>query len=207
MNTHTITTLAELRELIHAPSPTALALRCVLPTLDQHQRAFIAASPFLVISSACAQGLADVSPRGDRPGFVAVCDDRTLLIPDRPGNRKIETLSNIIENPQVALVFLVPGRVETLRITGKAVITTDPALLTPLSVAGKAPQCGILVTLDQAYFHCGKALVRSHLWDPQAQALAATLPSFGCMMADQIGGIDAAEIDEGIAEYYQTTLW
>ena len=207
MTAHTITTLAELRELIHEPAPMALAMRCVLPTLDQHHRAFIAACPFLVISSANAQGLADVSPRGDRPGFVAVCDERTLLIPDRPGNRKIETLCNIIENPQVAVVFLVPGRVETLRVTGKAVITTDPALLTPLTVEGKAPPCGILVTLDQAYFHCGKALVRSRLWDPTAQALAATLPSFGCMMADQLGGLDAAEIDEGIAEYYQTTLW
>ena len=161
----------------------------------------------MVISSASADGLADVSPRGDQPGFVAVCNERTLLIPDRPGNRKIETLRNVIENPNVALVFFVPGRVETLRVTGKAVITTDPALLTPLSVEGKAPQCGILVTLDQVYFHCGKALVRSRLWNPTSQEAAATLPSFGCMMADQIGGIAAAEVDEGIAEYYQTTLW
>lgn len=207
MSTHTITTLAELRALINAPSPTALAMRCILPALDPHQRAFIAASPFLVISSASAQGLADVSPRGDRPGFVTVCDERTLLIPDRPGNRKIETLCNIVENPNVALVFLVPGRVETLRVTGKAVITTDPALLIPLAVDDKTPPCGILVTLDQAYFHCGKALVRAHLWEPKAQTAAAALPSFGCMMADQIGGLAAAEVDEGIAEYYEKTLW
>jgi len=207
MISHTITTLAQLRELYSAPSPTALANRCVLPTLDRHHRAFIALSPFLVISSANAEGLADVSPRGDRPGFVTVCDERTLLIPDRPGNRKIETLRNVIENPNVALVFFVPGRVETLRMTGKAVITTDRALLAPLSVEDKAPKCGILVTLDQAYFHCGKALVRSRLWDPTMQAAAATLPSFGCMMADQIAGIEAADVDEGIAEYYQTTLW
>lgn len=207
MSTHTITTLAELRSLINVPSPTALAMRSVLPALDPHHRAFIAASPFLVISSASAQGLADVSPRGDRPGFVTVCDERTLLIPDRPGNRKIETLCNIVENPNVALVFLVPGRVETLRVTGKAVITTDPALLIPLAVDDKTPQCGVLVTLDQVYFHCGKALVRAHLWDPTAQIAAAALPSFGCMMADQIGGLAAAEVDEGIAEYYEKTLW
>ena len=207
MNSYTITTLAELRELYSAPSPTALATRCIFPTLDSHHRAFLALSPFVVISSASADGLADVSPRGDQPGFVAVCNERTLLIPDRPGNRKIETLRNVIENPNVALVFFVPGRVETLRVTGKAVITTDPALLTPLSVEGKAPQCGILVTLDQVYFHCGKALVRSRLWNPTSQEAAATLPSLGCMMADQIGGIAAAEVDEGIAEYYQTTLW
>jgi uncharacterized protein len=207
MSSYTITTLAELRDLYSAPSPTALANRCIFPTLDSHHRAFIALSSFLVISSASAAGLADVSPRGDQPGFVAVCDDRTLLIPDRPGNRKIETLRNVVENPNVALVFLVPGRVETLRITGKAVITTDPALLMPLSVEGKPPKCGILVTVEQAYFHCGKALVRSRIWDPTMQAVAATLPSFGCMMADQIGGIEAADVDEGIAEYYQTTLW
>jgi uncharacterized protein len=207
MTSHTITTLAELRNLYSAPSPTALANCCVLSTLDSHHRAFIALSPFLVISSASAVGLADVSPRGDQPGFVTICDERTLLIPDRPGNRKIETLRNVIENPNVALVFLVPGRVETLRITGKAVITTDPALLTPLSVEAKAPKCGILVTVEQAYFHCGKALVRSRIWDSTSQTAAATLPSFGCMMADQIGGIDAGEVDAGIAEYYQITLW
>jgi PPOX class probable FMN-dependent enzyme len=207
MNAYTITTLAELRTLYSEPSPAALANRCIFPALDSHHRAFIALSPFLVISSASAEGLADVSPRGDQPGFVAVCDERTLLIPDRPGNRKIETLRNVIENPNVAMVFLVPGRVETLRITGKAVITTDPALLAPLSVEGKAPKCAILVTVEQAYFHCGKALVRSRIWDPTAQAAAASLPSFGCMMADQIEGIGAAEVDEGIAEYYQTTLW
>lgn len=207
MSAYTITTLAELRELYSAPSPAALATRCIFPTLDSHHRAFIALSPFLVISSASTEGLADVSPRGDQPGFVAVCDERTLLIPDRPGNRKIETLRNVIENPNVALVFFVPGRVETLRVTGKAVITTDPALLAPLSVEGKAPKCGILVTLDQVYFHCGKALVRSRIWDVTSQDAAATLPSFGCMMADQIGGFAAAEVDAGIAEYYQTTLW
>jgi len=207
MSAYTITTLAELRELYSAPSPAALATRCIFPTLDSHHRAFIALSPFLVISSASTEGLADVSPRGDQPGFVAVCDERTLLIPDRPGNRKIETLRNVIENPNVALVFFVPGRVETLRVTGKAVITTDPALLAPLSVEGKAPKCGILVTLDQVYFHCGKALVRSRIWDVTSQDAAATLPSFGCMMADQIGGFAASEVDAGIAEYYQTTLW
>lgn len=207
MNSYTITTLAELRELYSAPSPTALATRCIFSTLDSHHRAFIALSPFVVISSASADGLADVSPRGDQPGFVAVCDEHTLLIPDRPGNRKIETLRNVIKNPNVALVFFVPGRVETLRVTGKAVITADPALLTPLSVEGKAPKCGILVTLDQVYFHCGKALVRSRLWDVTSQEAATTLPSFGCMMADQIGGMAAADVDEGITEYYQTTLW
>ncbi len=207
MSAYTITTLAELRELYSAPSPTALANRCIFPTLDSHHRAFIALSPFVVISSASGAGLADVSPRGDQPGFVAVCDERTLLIPDRPGNRKIETLRNVIENPQVALVFLVPGRVETLRVTGQAVITTDPALLAPTSVEGKAPKCGILVTVEQAYFHCGKALVRSRIWEPASQTAAATLPSFGCMMADQIAGIDAGDVDTGIAEYYQTTLW
>jgi PPOX class probable FMN-dependent enzyme len=191
MSAYTITTLAELRELYSAPSPTALANRCIFPTLDSHHRAFIALSPFVVISSASGAGLADVSPRGDQPGFVAVCDERTLLIPDR----------------NVALVFLVPGRVETLRVTGQAVITTDPALLAPTSVEGKAPKCGILVTVAQAYFHCGKALVRSRIWEPASQTAAATLPSFGCMMADQIAGIDAGDVDTGIAEYYQTTLW
>jgi hypothetical protein len=117
-----------------SPAADSLAVRCVLPGLDQHHRAFIALSPFLVIASADAQGMTDVSPRGDLPGFVAVLDEHTLLIPDRPGNKKLVTLSNIVENANIALIFFVPGRVDSLRVNGQAQITTDPMLLAPLAV-------------------------------------------------------------------------
>jgi predicted pyridoxine 5'-phosphate oxidase superfamily flavin-nucleotide-binding protein len=120
MSAHAISSIETLREVYGSPPPDSLAVRCVLPGLDTHHRAFIALSPFLVMASADAQGMTDVSPRGDLPGFVAVLDEHTLLIPDRPGNKKLVTLSNIVENPHVALIFFVPGRVDSLRVTGQA---------------------------------------------------------------------------------------
>jgi len=202
-----ISTITALREIYDTPAPDALAVRCVLPHLDRHHRAFIALSPFLIIASANAHGMPEVSPRGDLPGFVAVLDEHTLVIPDRPGNKKIVTLSNIVETPYVALIFFVPGREEALRINGTAQITTDPALLTPLAVQGKEPKSALLVTVAYASLHCGKALTRSRLWESDAQVAPDALPTFGQMLADEIAGVDAATTDARLGNVYKHGLW
>jgi PPOX class probable FMN-dependent enzyme len=207
MSAHTISSIETLREIYGSPPPDSLAVRCVLPGLDTHHRAFIALSPFLVMASADAQGMTDVSPRGDLPGFVAVLDEHTLLIPDRPGNKKLVTLSNIVENPHVALIFFVPGRVDSLRVNGQAQITTDPTLLAPLAVQGKPPKSGLVVTVENAWLHCGKALIRSRLWEPEAQVAPDALPTLGQMIADQIVGVDATTADARLENAYKTRLW
>lgn len=207
MSAHAISSIETLREIYGSPPPDSLAARCVLPGLDTHHRAFIALSPFLVMASADAQGMPDVSPRGDLPGFVAVLDEHTLLIPDRPGNKKLVTLSNIVENSHVALIFFVPGRVDSLRVTGQAQITTDPTLLAPLAVQGKPPKSGLVVTVVHAWLHCGKALIRSRLWEPEAQVAPDALPTLGQMVADQIVGVDAATADAQLENAIKTRLW
>ncbi len=187
--------------------PSDLVKKKGLAKLDRHCRNFIAASPFLVIGTANASGAGDVSPRGDPPGFVTVLDDHSLLIPDRPGNRRLDSLSNILENPNVALIFFVPGMNETLRVNGRARLTDDAALLAPLSVNGKAPLSGILVAVEEAFLHCAKALVRSQLWDPAQQIDRKSFPSLGRMIADQVEGVDAAEADARVAESLQKRLY
>jgi uncharacterized protein len=207
MSIHTVSTVTELRTVYGTPPPNSLAVRCVLPRLDEHHRAFIALSPFVVIASADAQGFPDVSPRGDLPGFVAVPDDHTLLLPDRPGNKKLLTLSNVLENPNVALIFLVPGREDSLRVNGRAQITTDPTLLAPLAVQGKDPRSGLIVTVEQAWLHCGKALIRSRLWEAEAHVAPDALPTLGKMLADQIAGVDAADADARLENANKNKLW
>jgi PPOX class probable FMN-dependent enzyme len=153
MDTHGIDTLAGLRD-IYGPLPAnSLATRIVFPQLHRHHRAFIALSPFLVIASADRRGVPDVSPRGDLPGFVAVLDDRTLVIPDRPGNKKLLTMTNVLENPAISLIFFVPGRTESLRVNGRAQITTDPEPLGSLAAYGKPPQSGLVVAVEFAWLH------------------------------------------------------
>jgi uncharacterized protein len=198
-----ITTIEALRALFDAPSP--MVQRKVMPRLDQHCRAIIAASPFVCISSSNAAGRADVSPRGDKPGFVQVLDDATLFIPDRPGNNRIDTMSNILEHPQIGLLFIVPGMDETLRIYGTADLTRDPALLTRAQVNGKTPALGIRVAVAGAHLHCGKAFKRSRLWDPAAQIDRKSLPSLGRMVLDQIGvkDIPVEVAEKRIEESYQ----
>ena len=206
MNAHSISTIEGLRGIYSSPSPKSLAVRCVLPSLDKHHQAFIALSPFIVIASTDSQGMPDVSPRGDLPGFVTVLDEHTLLIPDRPGNKKLLTLSNIMENPNIALLFFVPGRVDTLRLTGEARVTKDPTVLAPLAVQGKTPKTGLVVTVEQAWLHCGKALIRSRLWEQEAQVAPDALPTLGQMCADQIAGLDATEAD-ALIESSNHRLW
>jgi PPOX class probable FMN-dependent enzyme len=207
VSTQTISTLAELRTIYGTAHADSLAVRCVLPHLDKHHRAFIALSPFVVIASTDARGLSDVSPRGDLAGFVAAPDEHTLLLPDRPGNKKLETLSNILENPNVALIFFVPGRNDSLRVNGRAQITTDPALLGPLAAQGKIPRSALIVTVEQAWLHCGKALIRSRLWDTEARAAPDALPTLGKMLADQVTGVDAAQADARLENANKNKLW
>lgn len=191
----------------HYGSILPLAEEKVLPRLDPHCRAFIAISPFLVLATGDADGNLDASPRGDAPGFVAILDDATLLLPDRPGNRRVDSFGNIIANPGVGLLFFVPGLPETLRVNGTGRVITDAALLAPLAVQGKAPVAGLLITVREAFFHCGKALIRSKLWDPAGQIERSAFPSLGRIIADQTRAVEAAQADTYVEQAYKTTLY
>ena len=198
--------IAEIRELYGEPMERAVKKQ--LPRLEKHSRAFIALSPFLVIASADPRGRVDASPKGDAPGFVQVIDDATLLIPDRLGNNRVDTISNLLAAPGVGLIFFVPGLRETLRVNGKARITTDRALLEACAVNGKPPRSGILVTAEEVYFHCGKALIRSDLWNPAKMLKHADFPPLGQIIAEQIG--DGRPVEESVRyteESYRTRLY
>jgi uncharacterized protein len=195
----------QLREIYGAANERSLKKQ--LSRFDEHCCAFIARSPFLVIASSDPSGRCDASPKGDAPGFVRVLDDTTLLIPDRLGNNRVDTLGNLLEQPGVGLIFFVPGINETLRVNGRARITMDPALLEPLAVNGKMPRSGILVSADEIYFHCGKALIRSDLWNPEKRLRRSEFPSLGRILADQIGGITVEESERLTAESYKTRLY
>ena len=195
----------QLREIYGAPNERSLKKE--LTRFDRHCRNFIALSPFLVVASSDPSGRCDASPKGDMPGFVRVVDDTTLLIPDRLGNNRVDTLGNLLARPGVGLIFFVPGINETLRVNGRASVTTDPALLEPLAVNGKAPRSGILVAAEEIYFHCGKALIRSDLWNPEKHVARGAFPPLGRIIAEQIGGIDPDEAERQTAESYRTRLY
>ena len=183
----------------------------VISRLEQHASNFIGRCPFLVIASQCG-GDADASPRGDTPGFVKVIDDTTLLIPERPGNRLADSLSNIVKSPGVGLIFLIPGMNETLRINGNAYITTDPALLAKLCHNGVPPKLAILVDIKQVYFHCAKAFIRSSLWDPAAQMPRNEMPTLGKIILEQIRGeqvtdAESAALDASLANNIKNSLY
>jgi PPOX class probable FMN-dependent enzyme len=187
-------------------SPLERSVRKQLDHLDEHCRAFIAASPFLVIGT--HGGVADNSPRGDVPGFVQVADDHTLLIPDRRGNNRLDTLRNILRNPNVGLLFLVPGINESFRVNGEAVISRDPALIERFAVDGKTPRTVLVVKVKEAYIHCSRALVRAGLWNPTKFAAPGSVPSFGTMMAAHTCGfVDAAAMDEEAKVRMPLTLY
>jgi PPOX class probable FMN-dependent enzyme len=183
-----------------------LAERKVIHRLDRHCRNFIALSPFLVLASADPEGGVDASPRGDPPGFVHVLDDTTLLLPDRRGNNRLDTFNNVLQAPNVGLIFFVPGIGETLRVNGRAHATTDESLLAAAAVNGKAPTAGLVIKVDEAFFHCAKAVIRSKLWDPARHAERGSFPSLGQILADQTEG-NAAEIDERTNDAYITKLY
>lgn len=186
--------------------PSDLALRKQLDHLDRHAKHFISLSPFVVIASSGADG-ADCSPRGDAPGFVTVADDRTLLLPDRRGNNRLDTLRNLTRHPEVGLLFFVPGVNETLRVNGTAEIVTDPALLQTMAVKGQAPKSALRVAVRQMYFHCGKALLRSDLWNPEKKLPRGQFPTLGRIAADQVAGLDAAKTDAYLEESYKSRLY
>jgi uncharacterized protein len=187
--------------------PTERGKQKCLPALDVHCRNFIALSPFICIGTSGSSG-ADVSPRGDAPGFVQVIDDRTLLIPDRPGNNRLDSMSNVLSNPRVGLLFMIPGIDETLRVNGRARIVRDDASLTLMAVNGKTPKSGLLVEIDEAFLHCGKALIRSRLWKEDYRVERSRLPSLGTMVNEQIGKpISNEEADRYVENAYKTTLY
>lgn len=194
----------ELRAL-HAPPSDLVKKKCV-SRLDRRCRDFIALSPFLVLGTANAAGKADVSPRGDPPGFVKVLDDTTLLIPDRPGNNLLDSLSNIVANPEVGLLFVIPGFDETLRVNGRAEVVRDPALLAPLAVEAKAPKVAIRVSVREAYLHCAKSFRRARLWDPAARVPRATLPTLAKMVMD-MAATDYDAVTDGRVEESMKTLY
>lgn len=199
-----ITDLTALREHVGAINPLADAK--VLDRLDRHARHFIGLSPFVVIASAAADGL-DASPRGDPPGFVRVLDDTTLLLPDRLGNRRMDSYSNLLTDPRLGLLFLVPGIDETLRVNGTARITTDAALLENCAINGKAPPRGLLIAVGEVYFHCGKALMRSRLWDPASRIDRKTFPTLGRIIAEQTGRVKVEDAEANLAESYAKRLY
>lgn len=202
----TLTDHLTLREVIGAPMP--LAANKEMPCLDHHCRQFISLSPFLCLGTMDAQGKADVSPRGDAPGFVKVLNDRTLLIPDRPGNRRVDSMSNILSNPSVGLLFLVPGVEETLRVNGRASIISDPELVAEMAVDGKVPQLAIKIEVDEVFFHCGKALKRSKLWDPGSWIDRKGFPSYGKIMRDQRKtNLTVEELEKYVENDYRTRLY
>jgi hypothetical protein len=176
-----VTDEKDLRGRHHAPMSRSSDK--VLASLDRHCRDFIALSPFVVIGTQ-GPGGADVTPRGDPPGFVAVLDDTHLVIPDRIGNNRLDSFSNLIANPRIGLLFLVPGFGETLRINGTARITDDRRLLDPLAVDGRAPKIGLLVTVEEAFLHCAKAFTRSGLWDPARHVDRSAMPTYTEMLTE-----------------------
>ncbi|MDP2308363.1 MAG: pyridoxamine 5'-phosphate oxidase family protein [Pseudomonadota bacterium] len=170
-------------------------------------RVYIEASPFVSLATCGPEGL-DCSPRGDAPGFVRVQDERTLLLPDRRGNNRVDSLRNIVRDPRVALLFLVPGVGTTLRVNGRAHLTTDPALLDTFQVEGKTPRCVIVVAVDAVYFQCARALVRSDLWNPARHVHPRSLPSAGELLAARSGGqLGGEAYDRGWPERAKTTMW
>ena len=201
-----IETVEQLRALYTKP-PSDRALRKVLDRLDPHCRRFIELSPFLLLASSAADHTADVSPRGDGPGFVQVLDDTTIAIPDRPGNNRLDTLTNLLGNPEVALIFMVPGVAETLRINGTAEIRDDADLCERFAVDGKLPLSVVLVTVREAYLHCAKSIMRSRIWDPDTRIERSEMPSMGQMIKDQIGSTEPAESQEEMVERYRATLY
>ena len=179
-----------------------------LRALDPHARAFIAKSPFVLIGSQDRDGNGDVTPKGDRPGFVTVLDETTLAIPDRPGNNRLDTFENILANPAVGLLFLIPGMNETLRINGTAKITADEALREQFAVDGKPPIAVLIVSVTSSYMHCAKAFMRSELWKPESWPDRASMPTLGEILRDQIALAQSAEeVDRSLDEAYARTLW
>jgi uncharacterized protein len=202
-----ITSEEELRERYRLPGST---VEKVLPQLDRHARTFIEAAPFVLVGTASPDGSGDVSPKGGPPGFVVVLDDHRLAIPDLAGNNLLDSITNIIGGSGVGLLFLVPGVDETLRVNGRACITTDPAVLDACAVKDRRPKAAIGVTVTQQYMHCAKAFRRSALWQTESWPDRSSIPTLGCIIRDQIPAlrdVSAEAIDASLEASYAKTLW
>jgi hypothetical protein len=202
---HLVTSIEALEKIYGEPYGPSIAKET--DRITAHYRAFIEAAPFFALASAGADGL-DCSPRGDAPGFVRVHDEKTLLIPDRRGNNRIDTLRNILADPRVALLFLIPGCGETIRVTGRATISTDPTLTQSFIVEGKAPRSVIIVAVEAVFYQCAKAIVRSKLWDASRHVDRKSLPNAGAILADLTGGkLGGPEHDRAAPERLKATIY
>jgi PPOX class probable FMN-dependent enzyme len=201
-----ITTREELRSAFEATHD--VAIRKVLRSIDRHSRGFIEKSPFLLIGSQDGSGNGDVSPKGDFPGFVKILDGNTLAIPDRPGNNRLDTWENIIENPGVGLIFMIPGMNETLRVNGEARLTLDADLCSKLQVNNRPAKAVLIVKVREAYMHCAKAFIRSKLWSPETWAPRSDMPTLGQILKDQAELSETAnEFDNILDDAYRISLW
>jgi PPOX class probable FMN-dependent enzyme len=206
-----VTSIAELRELVGFPSERAVKKQ--IAVLDPHCQAFIERSPFMLLGTSGEGGGCDVSPKGDRAGFVLVLDEHTLAIPDRPGNKRFDSLRNVLANPHVGLLFLIPGMDETLRVNGTAYLSRAPELLERLAVDGKQPVLAIVVHVEEAFLHCGRSSLRASVWNHEAWAPREAMPTLAQMIADQTRPADRqqaeherliCEHEKSIAEAYRS---
>jgi PPOX class probable FMN-dependent enzyme len=200
-----VTTMDQLMGLYEQPSEISIAK--AIDHISDHYRAFIEAAPFFALATGGPGGL-DCSPRGDEPGFVRVADRKTLMVPDRRGNNRIDSLRNIMRDPRVALLFLVPGIGETIRVVGRAALSIEPDLIASFAVNGKSPCCVIVITVERVFYQCTKAIVRSKLWDPARHVDRKSLPTTGAILAAQTGGrLGGDEHDRGQLERTMAKLY
>jgi uncharacterized protein len=207
-DSHRVTDQQALRSFVG--DPIANAADKEMPQLDEICRRYLSLSTILFISTVGADGKADVSPRGDPPGFVKILDERTIAIPDRPGNRRVDTMSNILGNPNasVGLIFLVPGVDEVLRASGRASVSNDATLLAQMAVNGKPPKLAIVIALDEVFFHCGKALKRARLWDPAMRIERSTFPSLAEIVhVQRKPDVPLEKLEKSISDNYKNELY
>jgi uncharacterized protein len=201
-----ICTVEELRAIYRAPGGGAVAKEH--PSITAHDRAYIAHATLVMIATTDADGRCDVSPKGGTPGFVAVLDDGTLAIPDLSGNNRLDSIQNLVDNPRVGLLFMVPGLDETLRVNGRTRLSTDPAVLAAAAVGSTVPKLAIVVEPDEVYIHCAKALRRGSVWQPEAWPDTSDMPSVAQMIRDQVvPDVPVEVIENALEDDYERTLW
>ncbi|HVM55642.1 MAG TPA: pyridoxamine 5'-phosphate oxidase family protein [Acidimicrobiales bacterium] len=201
-----ITTTDELRAIYRPPG--APALRKQHAAIDDHDRAFIAHAPFVIVATSDTAGRCDVSPKGGPPGFVTVLDDGTVVIPDLAGNNRLDSLQNLLDNAGIGLLFLIPGIDETLRVNGRARLSTDPTVLATSAVGGVVPKVAIAVDVEEAYIHCAKALRRGSVWQAEQWPDTSDMPSVACMLRDQVAPeVEVEVIAQALEDGYERTMW
>lgn len=202
---HLVTTMEQLQALYGEKMPAAVVKE--IDHINNGYRKLIESAPFVAVATGGPEGL-DCSPKGDAPGFVRILDDKTLAIPDRPGNNRIDGFRNIVRDPRIALLFLIPGVGETLRVNGRAAISIDPELMQSVAVNGKLPRCVLIVHIESIYFHCSKAIVRSKLWDEKTKVDRGSLPSIGSIIAElSQGRLGGETYDRELPERIKTQLY